>query len=182
MKKTLSITLLIILFLTLFIGIVQAQENRGTIQGLVYQDVDGDGLCVDTGVEGEEPVEGVNVEFTSSDEETVITLFTDEHGIYGLFAAGQSYWQVAAKPSADWVVTSENPLYAPLDDENRAVTGVNFCVRDVSAAGTTGTTGTAAVILPESGGAHVNATTIAALAGVLFVAVGAVWEIRRRTI
>ncbi|MEJ2747004.1 MAG: hypothetical protein P8183_03680 [Anaerolineae bacterium] len=177
MKKILSITLLIILSLTLFIGIVQAQENRGTIQGLVYQDVDGDGVCVDTGIEGEGPVEGIDVEFTSSDEETVITLYTDEHGIYGLYAAGQSYWRVTAKPNADWVVTSENPLYAPLDNNNRVVTDVNFCVQNVNAASTTGT---AAVILPESGAAHNNATTIAALAGVLFVAVGAVLEVRRR--
>lgn len=179
MKKTLSITLLLILSLMLVMGVVQAQENRGTIQGLVYQDVNGDGLCVNTGVEGEEPVAGVDIEFTSSDEDTVITLYTDEHGIYGLFAAGHSYWRVTAKPNADWVVTSVNPLYAPLDADNRVVTDVNFCVRNVNAPYVYGT---AAVILPESGAAHNSAVTIAALTGILFIAVGTVLEVRRRRV
>ena len=72
MKKVLSTTVFIVLILALAFGVAQAQENRGTIQGVVYQDVNGDGVCVDTGVQGEGPVENVDVEFVSSDEETII--------------------------------------------------------------------------------------------------------------
>jgi hypothetical protein len=166
----------IILVLALAFGVAQAQENRGTIQGVVYQDVNGDGKCVDTGVVGEGPVENVNVEFVSSDEDTIITLYTDIHGKYGLFAAGHSYWRVTAKPNADWVVTSVNPLYAPLDNDNRVVTGVNFCVRKANAV----TYGSAAVILPQSGAAHNNLTVIILFAGLAFTGVGLTLEWRRR--
>jgi hypothetical protein len=179
MKKGLSITLFMVLVLALAFGAVQAQENRGTIQGMVYEDVNGDGLCVDTGVEGEGPVENIDVEFTSSDEKTIITHYSDAYGKYGLYAAGQSYWRITVKPNADWVVTSENPLYAPLDDDNRAVVDVNFCVQKANAVTKTGT-GTAAVILPESGAAHNNLTTYALLVGGLFVFVGLALEWRRR--
>ena len=176
MKKVLSTTVFIVLILALAFGVAQAQENRGTIQGVVYQDVNGDGVCVDTGVQGEGPVENVDVEFVSSDEETIIILYTDIHGKYGLYAAGQSYWRVTAKANADWVVTSENPLYAPLDNDNRAVTDVNFCVQKANAI----ITGSAAVILPESGAAHNNLTTIALFTGLAFTLAGLALEWRRR--
>jgi hypothetical protein len=176
MKKVLTTTLFIILVLAFAFGAAQAQENRGTIQGVVYEDVDGDGLCVDTGVEGEGPLENINVELASSDEATIFVHYTDVYGKYGLYAAGHSYWRVTAQPNADWVVTSENPLYALLDDDNRAVTDVNFCVQKANAA----TTGTAAVILPESGSAHNNLITIAMLAGLGITFVGAALEWRRR--
>jgi hypothetical protein len=178
MKRVLTTTLFIILVLALAFGVAQAQENRGTIQGVVYEDVDGDGLCVDTGVEGEGPVENIDVELASSDEATIFVHYTDVYGKYGLYAAGHSYWRVTAQPNADWVVTSENPLYALLDDDNRAVTEVNFCVQKANAAATG--TGTAAVILPESGSAHNNLTTITLLAGLGIILAGAAIEWRRR--
>jgi hypothetical protein len=176
MKKVLSTTLFIVLVLAFAFGVVQAQEKLGTIQGVVYQDVDGDGKCVDTGVEGEGPVENVDVEFVSSDEKTIITLYTDIYGKYGLFAAGSSYWRVTAKPNADWVVTSENPLYAPIYDDSLVQTDVNFCVQKANAV----TTGSAAVILPVSGAAHNNLTTIVLFAGLAFTLVGVTLEWRRR--
>jgi hypothetical protein len=180
MKKTVSVTILLILLFSLVLGVAQAQDpdKRGTIQGVVYEDVDGDGQCVNTGVEGEGPVANVDVEFVSSDEKTVVTLYTGPEGIYGLYAAGQSYWRVTAKPNADWVVTSENPLYAPLDDDNRAVVNVNFCVQKANAATTTTTT--AAVLLPESGASNYSVTAVAAFIGSLLMVAGAIMEYRRR--
>ena len=177
MKKVLSTTLFIILILAFAFSVAQAQDNRGTIQGVVYQDVNGDGKCVDTGVEGEGPVEKIDVEFVSSDEKTIITLYTDIYGKYGLFAAGHSYWRVTAKPNADWVVTSENPLYAPIDNDNLVVTDVNFCVQKANAVLTGGT---AAVILPVSGAAHNSFTTVALLAGSGLILAGLALEWRRR--
>ncbi|MCP4427206.1 MAG: hypothetical protein GY803_22185 [Chloroflexi bacterium] len=177
MKKTLHIALLLIIMLSLVVGAAQAQDNRGTIQGVVYEDVDGDGLCINTGVEGEGPVEGVDIEFVSSDEQTVIVHYTGPEGIYGLYAAGQSYWRVTANPSADWVVTSENPLYAPLSDDNRAVTHVDFCIQKANAANNS-----AAVILPESGATNNGLTAIAAFIGATFMMVGLALERRRRQV
>jgi hypothetical protein len=177
MKRKLLMTLALVLSLLLTLGIVQAQDDdegqkRGTIQGLVYQDVNGDGRCVDTGVAGEGPVEGVNVEFVSSDKQTVITLHSGPGGIYGLFAAGQSYWAVTAKPSAEWIVTSPKTLYAPISDDNRVATGVNFCVQKAN---------TAIIVLPVSGAAaSSNWTALAALAGLGLVALGLGLEWRRQ--
>ena len=109
-------------------------EERGTMQGHVYVDVNGDGVCVNSGVEGERPIEGVPVEFVSSDEQTVITVTSGDDGGFGLFAAGQSNWRVSAKPEAGLVVTSANPLYVPVYPESLGHTGVDFCVAEGTAA------------------------------------------------
>ena len=176
-RTGLAILLLSALFL-LAVSTVQAQSDaRGSISGAVYKDVNGDGRCIDTGVTGEDPVEGVTIEFVSSDEATVVTLTTADNGTYGLAAAGQSYWRVTAKPdAAKYVVTSENPLYAPVLPESGLVqTGYNFCVSE-------GTN--AVIILPESGAAATNNSLfvwITAVFGLALVGVGIVLEIKRRT-
>jgi hypothetical protein len=149
-----------------------AEDVRGSIQGMVYEDVTGNGRCIGTGVEGEGPVEGIPVEFVSSDGQTIITLTSGPDGQFGLFAAGASYWAVSARPGADWVVTSEQTLYAPVFADNLSVTGVNFCIRQATAAG---------VILPASGGAHSWIMTWLGLVGLLFIGLGLVryWYERR---
>lgn len=116
----------------------------GTIRGVVYQDVNGDGKCVNTGVAGEGPLAGVSIEFVSSDEQTVIDLQSGPDGIYGLVAAGYSYWGVTAKPNSDWVVTSEKTLYVPIYEDSLVATDVNFCLQKAS---------DAKVLLPASGDA-----------------------------
>ena len=141
-------------------------EERGTMQGHVYLDIDGDGVCVDSGVEGERPIEGVPVEFVSSDEQTVITVTSGDDGGFGLFAAGQSNWRVTAKPETGYVVTSANPLQVPVYPESLGHTGVDFCVAEgresngiiVLASGQTivvgdGVAATGTVLLPEAGAA-----------------------------
>jgi hypothetical protein len=149
-----------------------AEDVRGSIQGMVYEDVTGDGRCIDTGVEGEGPVEGIPVEFVSSDEQTIITLTSGPDGQFGLFAAGASYWAVSVRPGADWVVTSEQTLYAPVFADNLSVTDVNFCIRQAAAAG---------VILPAAGGAYSWIMTWLGLVGLLFIGLGLVryWYERR---
>lgn len=135
----------------------------GSIQGMVYEDVTGDGRCFNTGVEGEGPVEGIPVEFVSSDEQTIITLTSGPDGQFGLFAAGASYWTIHARPGADWIVTSETPLYAPIFEDNLSVTGINFCIRQTT---------TAVVILPASGAAQPFPVAWPALLGLLLVGLG----------
>lgn len=183
---------LIILFLSVFlllalVGTVQAQdEDTGYITGAVYKDVNGDGVCIDTGVEGENPVEGVTIEFVSSDEKTVVTLTTADNGTYGLADAGESIWRVSAKPDAEkYVVTSENPLYAPVLPESMVQTDINFCVSDGTTATGTITGINAVIILPESGAAATNSSSLllwaTAVFGLALIGTGIVLEIKRRT-
>lgn len=176
LKRTGLMVLLLSAILLLVVGTVQAQD-RGSISGAVYLDVNGDGRCFNTGVTGEDPVEGVTIEFTSSDEATVVTLTTAGDGTYGLAAAGQSYWRVTAKPDATkYVVTSENPLYAPVFPENGlAQSGYNFCVSQ-------GTN--AVIILPESGAAasSTGLVWVTAVFGLALIGVGIVLEAKRRQI
>ena len=176
-KRTGQTILLLITILIAVVGTVQAQDSdTGYITGTVYKDVNGDGRCIGTGVAGEVPVEGVTIEFVSSDEATVVSLTTASDGTYGLAAAGQSYWRVSAKPdAAKYVVTSENPLFAPVfPADGLAQTGYDFCV----SAGTN-----AVIILPESGAAAAGSNGIVwvtAVFGLALVGVGIVLEMKRR--
>lgn len=178
-RTSLAILVISAMFL-LLVGSVQAQtDERGQISGAVYKDVNGDGRCIDTGVTGEVPVEGVTIEFVSSDEATVVTLTTADNGTYGLAAAGQSYWRVTAKPdSSKYIVTSENPLYAPVLPETGLVqTGINFCVSE-------GTN--AVIILPESGAAASTTSGgwivwVTAVFGLTLIGTGITLEWKRRT-
>jgi len=187
MKRTGLSMLLLGIILLLVVGTVQAQQGEegdtGYIFGAVYRDVNGDGVCVDSGVEGEDPIEGVTIEFVSSDEATVVTLTTGDNGTYGLADAGESYWRVTAKPDATkYFVTSENPLYAPvLPDAGLVQTGYNFCVSDGTYTGGTGTN--AVIILPESGAARTNNTIVwlTAVFGLALIGSGIVLEVKRHT-
>jgi hypothetical protein len=174
MKRMSIITLLALcaLFMGVWAERVQAQdEPRGDIHGLVYEDVNGNGQCINTGVPGEGPVEGINVEFISSDGQTIITHYSGEGGVFGLFGAGYSYWEVRARPGPDWVVTSENPRYAPIYADSLTQTGVNFCVRRASQV---------PIILPVSGQGNMGwLTAVAALIGLGFIGTGLVLNGRR---
>lgn len=175
MKRLLAISLLLALLLSLFVGTLAAQEKtHGAIQGVVYEDVNKDGQCVNTGVAGEGPVADVDVEFVSSDEQTVLTMYSSPDGAFGLFAAGFSYWKLTAKPSAEWIVTSPNPIYAPIDADNPAITGLFFCVQKAN---------TVTVLLPQSGDA-VGAGWLAgtAVAGIALLFTGFMFEKRRRSV
>ncbi|MCP4428976.1 MAG: hypothetical protein GY803_31210 [Chloroflexi bacterium] len=161
-----------------------ADNLRGSIQGMVYQDVNGDGKCVNTAVAGEEPIVGVDVEFVSSDKETVITLYTGEDGRYGLTAAGFSYWEVAAKPDSKWTVTSEKTLYVPIYEDSRSATDINFCLQSVKAGQTAQTGETATILLPAAGGQNTaQPLNWILLIGILLIATGLVinWQQRRET-
>ncbi len=95
--KQTGLSILLLCAILLLAGTVQAQQGEqgdtGYITGAVYRDVNGDGACVDSGVQGEDPIKGVTIEFVSSDEATVVTLTTADNGTYGLADAGESYWR-----------------------------------------------------------------------------------------
>ncbi len=181
-QKTIVFTLITVIGLLLAVATVAAQgtETQGKLAGAVYTDVNGDGVCVGTGVAGENPVPGVEIVFVSSDKATVISLTTGSDGTYGLAAAGQSIWEVTARPDASkWIVTSRNPLYVPvLPDTGLVQTDVNFCI---SQGGTN-----AVIVLPQSGAAAANdhlqtGVVVTAVLGVLILLAGAALEWRRRS-
>ena len=192
MKRTGLSMLLLSAILLLVVGTVQAQQGEqgdtGYITGAVYRDVNGDGVCIDTGVEGEDPVEGITIEFVSSDEATVVTLTTADNGTYGLADAGESYWRVTAKPDATkYFVTSENPLYAPVfPDEGLVQTGYNFCVSDGTYINPDGTNAVIILpILPESGAAAAANNNVfvwvTAVFGLGLIGTGIALEVKRRS-
>jgi hypothetical protein len=202
MPRKTTIAVLLGLLLSLAVTAVYAQDGPGpwptptnvpvdvygTVRGFVYLDVNGDGKCVNTGVAGETPVEGIPIEFVSSDEKTVITNTSAANGAYELAGAGQSYWRVTAKPDAAWVVTSENPLYAPVYPDNLAATDVNFCVQKAGTAvfalaSPVNATVSGDYILPEAGAAQNSALLWPFLLGIGLILFGAGWrwyELNRR--
>lgn len=152
----------------------QAGESQGlgTIRGAVYEDVNSDGKCIGTGIAGEQPAAGITIEFVSSDEQTVINLTSGPDGLYGLAAAGYSYWAVSARPGTDWVVTSNETLTVPIFEDSLVATNVNFCVQRA---------GTARVVLPASGAAGGTAVfSLLALVGLAMMTIGAGWQLRQR--
>ena len=192
MKRTSLSMLLLSAILLLVVGTVQAQQGEqgdtGYITGAVYRDVNGDGVCVDTGVTGEDPIKGVTIEFVSSDEATVVTLTTADNGTYGLADAGESYWRVTAKPdTTKYFVTSENPMYAPVFPDNGLVqTGYNFCLSDGTYIGPNGTNAVIILpILPESGAAATSNNNlivwVTAVFGLGLIGTGIALEIKRRS-
>lgn len=131
-----------------------SDEQRGSISGFIYEDVNGDGRCVNTGVAGENPIRGIDVRFVSSDRQTVITQYSGENGDFGLYAAGQSYWEVTVLPGAGWTVASQSTIYVPVYAESPNHANINFCLtRGTNAViqlpGVVGT-----ILLPESGASH----------------------------
>ncbi|MBE2220434.1 MAG: hypothetical protein IAF02_02785 [Anaerolineae bacterium] len=201
MKKAITISLTLVLLLGVMAGAVSAYgEGRGTIRGAVYQDVNGDGKCVNTGVAGEVAVAGISLEFVSSDGNHTIHLYTGENGTYGLADAGFSNWKVTAVPGSDWVVTSLNPQYANINFDKPEALDVNFCVAKVGY--WTGPVQPVhpiqpiypvypggqppSVVLPESGAPAVASsytallTAVVALAGLSFILLGVGLELKRR--
>ncbi len=196
MKKTITISLILVLLLTVMVGVASAYgPGRGTVRGAVYQDVNGDGQCVNTGVAGEEAVAGISLEFVSEDGNHVIHLYSGENGTYGLADAGLGNWKVTAQPSSDWVVTSLNPQYANITNDETEALDVNFCVAKVGY-----WTGPVypvqpiypgyqapSVVLPESGAPAANnsaalLTAVIALGGFAFIILGIGIEVKRRRI
>ncbi|MCB8944205.1 MAG: hypothetical protein H6658_10665 [Ardenticatenaceae bacterium] len=173
MKKSISVGLLLTLLLALTVGILQAQEEHGFIQGRIYKDVNGDGKCVGTGLAGEVPLPNVNVQFTNSAGDVVITHYSGPEGIFGLVRAGFSWWEVTVLPPTGWVVTSEPTIFVPVFADSLSHDDVNFCLSE-------GAPARVVALLPESGAAGNVGLMITAVSGLVLLVAGVGLEIRRR--
>lgn len=210
MPRKVAVSLILVLLMSLAVSVVSAQDtatpwatptnlgvpsvppkttpepgnnSQGTVRGFVYVDVNGDGKCVNTGVAGEEAVQGIPVEFVSSDKKYVITNISAANGAFELAGAGQSYWQVTAKPDAAWVVTSVNPQSALVAEDNLVAANVNFCVAKAGTAVYPMVAPLSAPLaadtyfLPESGAAVAPFLTVwLILIGFSFLALGFGWR------
>lgn len=210
MSRKLQISVLLGLLLTLVTGVLvaEAQDGRPTptpssrppgqddgaalnksIRGSVYIDVNSDGVCVNSGVAGEVPVQYINIDFTSSAGEKLVTLQSGENGTYGMVGAGDSYWEVKADPDNTWVVTSQNPIYVPIGDDTPVQTGVDFCVQKVGTYVPPTNLPVVPVappaLLPVAGAAHSassSALLLVAIAGIGLILLGAGLKVRERAI
>lgn len=212
MSKKVSLALVLGIILGLLLaGVAQAQEGagevRGSIRGKVYDDQNGDGVCSGT----EDPAgAAIPIEFTSSDGQHTLFLQSGDEGTYGLVAAGLGTWTVTIRPPENYVATSNPVRQVTLTPEQRVVTGVDFCVRQIGMLGGPGGPGLPGgpggpggpgyggmpggppghynppVLLPESGaaaqstGVAGNSLWIAGLVGVMFVGFGMVIAGRNR--
>ena len=187
-------------------SVSDSNEPRGAIFGAVYYDVNGDGVCVNSGVDGEVPATDVSVQFTSSNATTTLLLKTGADGTYGLVAAGESFWEVLIVPNSDMYVTSVNPQYVPVyRDGVLEHSSVNFCVSNSaidaanavivrntsttstsSSTGNTTTSSNAVILVPEAGASaqQIQAASAwqpaAIFVGMLFLLFGLLLEWRRR--
>jgi hypothetical protein len=170
MSKKIVLLVVVALLLFLAVGVVSAQEPNGSIRGTFYEDLNGDGICVDT---GEPTLAGTPIKFISNDGKTTLYLQSGENGTYGLVAAGYGTWTVAADPNTEWVVTSSNPIEVFLGSEQLLVLGVDFCLAKVG-------TVPPQTILPESGAAIAPVLLAAMTVGAGLVVTGIGLEVRRQ--
>ncbi len=135
MRRTAGIWLALVFLLALANAALARplrQPASGTIRGGVYEDINGDGRCLNTGLESRKGVSGVSIRFRSGGAN--LTLYTGADGTYGLIPASQGVWQVSARPNpARWLLTSINPIEVPVRPaEGLVQTEINFCVQPLT--------------------------------------------------
>ncbi|MEM7112963.1 MAG: SdrD B-like domain-containing protein [Chloroflexota bacterium] len=178
MKRFIQLAIILTLLATTLSGVLLAQDDNpanGTIRGAVFSDANGDGVCVNTGVDGEVGLPNISLQFVNSDGEITMNHTTGADGTFGLVSVGQSHWQVTVQAPEGWEVSGAESLFALIDDNNTLVENVNFCLQS------TGATTQTAVLLPEAGGSSsAGLTAVVAIGGLLLVAIGLLLEARRR--
>ena len=197
MSQKLRISLLLGLLFTLMAGVITAEAQgrptptptsvRGHISGVVYEDVNSDGVCVNSGVAGEEPLVNINIDFINSNGEKLVTLQSGEGGIYSLVQAGESYWEIHVDPDNTWRVTSENPLYVPIYADSLVQTDVNFCIQkaDTYAPSTPLPIISPPALLPEAGASAQSGNIgllLVAITGMGLVLLGTGLKARERAV
>ncbi|UCC54474.1 MAG: hypothetical protein JSV68_11000 [Anaerolineaceae bacterium] len=148
-----------------------AQDNTGSIRGMVYRDINNNGTCA---TEGEPSVAGIPVELVDDTTRTIVRLQTGADGSYILSEAALGGWQVTVVPGTGWRVTSQQTQAVILTPEVRDVTDIHFCIVEISSppGGTT---------LPESGAPIAPGLLMAAALGVALIAAGAGLILHGRT-
>lgn len=153
-----ALTLLILAFPTL------AQDQSGSIRGIVYRDVNLNGLCSD---EGEVRLGDIPVELANDDSEELIRLNTAADGTYTHSEATLGLWRVTVIPGSGWRVTSQQTREVVLSPDLPDAASVDFCIVEIEESDG------GAVTLPESGAPIAPYLLIAAAGGLLLMVLGA---------
>lgn len=152
--------------------IMPAAENvSGTISGVVFNDVDANAVCRDTGESG---AAGIPLQLINLDDNTTINLTSDGGGFYELINANGGTWQVTVNPGSAWRVTSQQTRQVIISTDNPESGQNDFCIVQVSAAATP------QPVLPESGAPLSPSLLTAALLGILLLAAGVGLFVRAR--
>ncbi|MFK7801497.1 MAG: CAP domain-containing protein [Anaerolineae bacterium] len=127
MKKIIFITLLAASLFGL-ISVLSAQEDEnGTVQGSIFQDTNGDGLCQD-----QTPLGGVSVSLQLDGTNTQSV--SDQNGNYFVNLPAQGRWSVNVfSVNRLWGVVSSHPLQIDVSaSSGLSKIGVNFCMQRVT--------------------------------------------------
>jgi len=165
MKKYAWILPVVVMVLIVGTMNVFAQNDRGNINGRVYNDLDGNGVCEGTGEPG---VGGIVIQATSL-EGNEMAVTTNSDGKDQLTTVAFGTWTVRVDTGDSWRVTSSRERQVVVNEENREPSGVDFCITQQQS------------VPPDSGAPIAQPMAIAALAGVGLLAVGFVllWLGRR---
>lgn len=160
------------------VGVAYAQSDPGgSIRGTVYEDLNADGICVNT---GEPTVQGIAIKFTAADGTRVINLESGDDGTYGLTAVGLGSWTVSAEPGTEWTVTSNKSIGVFLSVDQRLILGADFCVVRTGSTAPATPTPPPSAVLPESGAGIAPPLLAALVAGMGLIVTGVGMEWRRR--
>ena len=158
------------------------QDFSGSISGVVYRDVNANGICTD---EDEPGVSGIPLQFVFREDESIANLTSGSEGYFELMAAGDGTWQVTVNPGSGWRVTSQQTRQVLVMEDEPDVEEIDFCIVQVSVSGGAGGTGGeggggSQPVLPESGAPFSPSLIVATGLGMLFLAAGAVLFVHSR--
>lgn len=127
MKKIIYVTLLVASIFSLISTLSAQEDEGGTIQGAVFQDTNGDGLCQD-----ETPLSGASI--TLQLNETSLKTVSSPNGSYLVNLPSQGSWSVNAfSVNRRWGVVSAHPLQIDVSaNGGLSHTGVDFCMQRVT--------------------------------------------------
>lgn len=142
-----------------------AQNQTGSISGMVFRDVNANGTCVNEG----EPRVAANIplELVSDDAGELIRITSNADGTYSYSTNNLGLWRVTVVPGQGWRVTSQQTVEVVLSTDNPTAEDVHFCIIEVQQSGGSGPT------LPESGAVVAPPFILAAALGLALMAVGA---------
>ncbi len=130
--RKITITGLMFVFLLTSATFAFAQSDRGSIQGYIYRDTNGDGICQDG-----TPLPGATVNFDLPSINSKISVRSAADGSYNVGSAAQGTWTInATTRSGRWIAVSPNPIQLEVNSGSGLVKeGVNFCMQRVAVAG-----------------------------------------------
>jgi hypothetical protein len=177
MRNKVWIILMVIAMLLIISGTAAAfaQSSAGAILGTVYNDLNGDGVCVGTSEPG---LPNMVVEFVNTEAAIQTALQTNENGSYGYTSAGLGTWNVTVKPPQGWQSTAQSTRQVTLTSTQPVASGIDFCITQstttpvpTSTPQSGGSGG--AVTLPESGATIAPALLVTLVIGLGLLALGA---------